>query len=143
VISGYFGAFTYTANGVRTSSYNFIDLDRVTIHPNNQTFVAITGTNKFIVADWFGNYINIPTTTGTYDCDYSDDGKYLAVGGLSFTHIYNATDNTFLTSVPAQSIGGVYGTRLTSNSRYLLAATAGSGQVYLYYRSDYYYINCT
>ncbi len=93
--------------------------------------------------DWFGNYVNIATATGTYDCDYSDDGKYLLVGGHSVFYIFNATDNTLLTTIKSPSIGGLYGTRLTPNARYMLAANAGSGDIYLYYRSDYYHINCT
>lgn len=116
----------------------------MTIHPNNQTYVASLGNPYFIIGSWNGSYRVSTTPFSTIDCDFSLDGRYLVVSGSTgLINIYNATNYTLLQTLNTTMNASIFAIRISDDSRYLFSTTT-NGQVDLYYRSDYYHFsNCS
>ena len=143
-MGGYFGVITYDINGVQTSLYSILNLNRVAVSADSTHFIASTETNKFLYGSWNNTYTYYTTNYTTCDTDYSADGQFFVLSASNGrVLLYNASNSNLLKEISTGNAGGIYGARLTSDSRYLLAVAAASGQIYLYYRSDYYYLNCT
>lgn len=145
VVVGAYGAITFDAAGNMKNTYSGINIKRVTVHPDGQTFIATLGTAQYMEGNWNGTYTNHSIAFNSLDCDYSEDGNYLTIGGgNSELNIYNATTKVLLKTINANTGNNLFGIRLSADSRYLLSAEATTGKVYLYYRSDYYhFLNCS